>query len=199
MKAYRSAWFSLGVAGLLMLGGCGNALEGGSDPSGSIIRVVGVAPVPAGAFNPDIFLTVCDVDEDGVPTYEPGITNSYANVTLLNDERPNTPPNQQQNSFVTMSRYRVDFTGLNKTVQIPSIDGPAQTVGIAPGGTGVMTVLVMDLASLEYIRSHYPTIGNTESLTLRATITMWGEDAFGARVSATAEVTLVVDEYDRCG
>ena len=199
MKAYREAFRSVCVAaGLLVLAGCGNALEGGSDPSGTIVRVVSVAPDPAIAFTPDIFVTICDVDEEGKITYEDGIFNSYANVTLLNDKRPNAPEGEEGNTFVTMSRYRVDFTGLNKSVAIPSIDGGGQTVGIAPDQTGVMRVLVMDLATLDYIRSHYGTIGKTESLTLRATITVWGEDAFKAGVSTSVDITLVVDEYDRC-
>lgn len=199
MKAYREAFRSVCVAaGLLVLAGCGNALEGGSDPSGSIVRVVTVSPDPAFSFTPDLFVSICDVDEEGKITYEPGIFNSYANVTLLNDKRPNVPEGEEGNTFVTMSRYRVDFTGLNKTVAIPSIDGGGQTVGIAPDQTGIMRVLVMDLNTLDYVRSHYSTIGKTESLTLRATVTVWGEDAFKARVSASVDITLVVDEYDRC-
>jgi hypothetical protein len=61
-----------------------------------------------------------------------------------------------------------------------------------------MTVLVLDFATMEYIRSHYPAVGNPEGLTLRATITIWGKDAFQADVQAIADVTLVLDNYDRC-
>ena len=199
MKAYRGVFLALSVAaGMVWLGGCGNSLTDGSDPSGSVIRVVSVTPNPATAFTPDIFVNACGTSETGEDLFEPGITNSYANVAMLNDTRPNSPDGQDTNSFVTMSRYRVDFTGLNKSVSIPSLDGGGQTVGIQPGGTGTMTVLVMDLPTLEFIRSHYPTIGDTEGLTLRATITIWGEDAFTAGVSTTADVTLVVENYDRC-
>ena len=201
MKAFRGAVLSVFVAaGLAAIGGCGNALEDGSDPSGSIIRVVSVSPDPADAFTPDIFVDICDATADP-PDTEPGITNSYAQVTMLNDNRPNTPDGQATNSFVTMSRYRVDFTGINKTVNIPSLDGGGQTVGIVPDGTGTMRVLVMDLPTLEYIRSHYPTIGTTEGLTLRATITIWGKDSFQADVKTEppAETTLVIENYDRCG
>ncbi len=198
MKAYRSALVSFGVAGLLVLAGCGNALDGGSDPSGSIVRVVSIDDNPEGAFTPDLYLSVCSVNADGEPTYEEGLFNSYAEITLLNDARPNAPTDAPGNTFVTMNRYRVDFTGINKTVSIPSIDGGGQSIGIAPDGTSMITVLLMDFATHDYIRSHYPTIGNSESLTLRATVTIWGEDAFGARVSVTAEVTLVVDNYSRC-
>jgi hypothetical protein len=56
----------------------------------------------------------------------------------------------------------------------------------------------MDLPTLEYIRSHYPTVGVTEGLTLRAQITIWGKDAFQTDVQATADVTLVIENYDRC-
>lgn len=198
MKAFRGAVLSVFVAaGLAAIGGCGNALEDGSDPSGSIIRVLNVAPDPPDAFTPDIFIDVCDPSADP-PDVEPGIPNSYAQVQMLNESRPNTPGGQSTNSFVTMSRYRVDFTGINKTVSLPSLDGGGQTVGIAPDSTGTMTVLVMDLPTLEYIRSNYSTIGTTEALTLRASITIWGKDAFQADVSASADVTLVVTNYDRC-
>lgn len=200
MKAFRGAVLSVFVAaGLAAIGGCGNALEDGSEPSGSIIRIVSVSPDPADAFTPDIFIDVCDANADPI-VYEPGIPNSYAQIQMRNDSRPNTPSGQSTNSYVTMSRYRVDFTGLNKTVSIPSIDGGGQTVGIAPDGTGTMRVLVMDLPTLEYIRSHYSTIGTTEGLTLRATITAWGKDAFQADVKTDppADVTLVIENYDRC-
>lgn len=182
---------------------CGNALEGGSEPSGSVIRLVSVTP---STLEPDIILSVCtpgSVSEEGVvtpPDYESGLTNTRVAVAMLNQSRPNTPEGQSTNSYVTMSRYRVDFTGLNKTVSIPSIDGAAQSVGIAPDGSASMEVLVIDFETLEYIRSHYPTIGRGESLTLRATITIWGEDAFKVQVQTEqpAEVTLVIDNYDRC-
>jgi len=199
MKAFRWAILTVCVAASATgLGGCGNGLDDGSEPSGSIIRVVSVSPSPADAFTPDVSLDICTQATDTAPAKYEIAPISYANVEMLNDNRPNTPEGQSTNSYVTMSRYRVDFTGINKTVKIPSLDGGGFTVGISPGGTGTMSVLVMDLPTLEYIRSHYPTIGKTEGLTLRATITIWGEDAFTAGVSTTADVTLVVEDYDRC-
>jgi hypothetical protein len=198
MKAFRWAILSVCVtASAAWLGGCGDGLDDGSDPSGSIVRVISVSPNPTTAFTPDIFVGVCS-DTEGNETFEPGIQNSYAQVEMLNDDRPTTPENQSTNSFVTMSRYRVDFTGINMSVSLPSLDGGGQTIGIAPNGTNTMSVLVMDLATLDYIRSHYPAVGKTDSLTLRASITIWGKDAFQADVQATADVTLVVDNYDRC-
>jgi hypothetical protein len=199
MKAFRWAILTVCVAASgAWLGGCGNGLDDGSEPSGSIIDVVDVTPNPTGAFTPDIYVSVCDVDDTGKITYEDGLTNSYANVQMVNNNRPTTPSGESTNSYVTMSRYRVDFTGLNKSVSIPSIDGGGQTVGIEPGSSGTMTVLVLDFATMEYIRSHYPAVGNPESLTLRATITIWGKDAFQADVQAIAQATLVIDNYDRC-
>jgi hypothetical protein len=200
MKAFRLAVLSVCVAaGVGLLGGCGNSLEDGSDPSGSIIRVVNVTPDPAEAFTPDIYITLCDEGAEGEEvTTEPGLYNSYALVQLLNESRPNTPEGQATNSFVTMSRYRVDYAGINMSVRLPSLDSGGHTVGIPPDGTGTMRVLVMDLPTLEYIRSHYPSVGNTEGLTLRASITIWGKDAFQEDVQATADVTLVIENYDRC-
>jgi hypothetical protein len=198
MKQYRAVLLaSTMLVSTLPLLGCGNSLEGGSGPSGSYIRVQGVTPT---TLEPDIFLTTCSVDATtGIPTYEPGLTNSYATVTMVNQSAPNTPTGQVTNSYVTMNRYRVDFTGVSKSVSIPAINGAGQSVGIAQDGEGTMTVLVMDLDTLEYIRGHYATIGNGESLTLRATITIWGEDAFKVTVSTEAQITLVVDDYNRCG
>lgn len=190
MNPYRGTLLTAAVLlAALSLSGCGNSLDGGSGPSGSYIRVLGVEP---NIFEPDLYLTRCDED------FEPGLTNTYATVTMINQSAPNTPTGQSTNSFVTMNRYRVDFAGVSKTVSIPSIDGGGQSVGIAADATGVMTVLVMDLNTLDYIRAHYPTIGNGESLTLRAVITVWGEDSFKVRVSAEAQVMLVIDNYDRC-
>jgi hypothetical protein len=194
---------ALALFAALPLVACGNALEGGSSPSGSYIRVVSISPNSAStdAFTPDIFLSICEqtVDADGnvTTTYEDGIHNNWVDVVLRNDSAPNTPTGQTTNSFVTMTRYRVDFVGVNKTVSIPSINGAA-TLGLAPDQQGTLLVLVMGLDTLENIRDNYPTIGNTDTLTLRAHITMWGEDAFQVPVRAEGEVTLVVDNYDRC-
>lgn len=183
----------------LPLAGCGNALDGGSSPSGSYIT----AEVAQDSIEPDIFLTVCSesIDEDtGVVTYEyeSGLTNTYVTVTLHNDSTPTTPEGSSTNNDVTMSRYRVDYTGLNKSVSIKSFDGAGSTVIVPKDGSATMTVNVMSLETLEYIRSHYPSIGSGQTLELRATVTIWGEDAFEVRVSTQVEVTLVVAEYDRC-
>ncbi len=201
MKPYRGTLLASAILlSALPLSGCGNALEGGSNPSGSYIRVQSAS---ADSYEPDLFLSICSSSTDtetGVTTYdyESGLTNTYATVTMINESAPNTPAGSSTNSYVTMSRYRIDFSGVNKDVSIPSIDGSGQSVGIAADASGTMTVLVMDLDTLEYIREHYSTIGNGESLTLRATITIWGEDAFQVSVSTEAEITLVVDDYDRC-
>jgi hypothetical protein len=183
MKPYRAPLLASAILlATLPLSGCDNPLEGGSSPSGSYIRVVSVEP----------------------RTLEPNIAenlNSFTTVTMKNESAPNTLDNpntewieDHTNSYVTMSRYRVDFTGLNMTVSIPSIDGGGQTVGIPPDQSGSMEVLVMDAATLEYIRSHYPTVGSGGSLTLRATITIWGEDSFKVTVQTVAQVTLVVSD-----
>jgi len=172
MKPYRGTLQAAAVllASLSMFG-CGNPIDGGSGPSGSYVSVTSVLPT----------------------SLEPNIAenaNSYTLVTMINESAPNSK--DPTNSRVTMSRYRVDFTGLNKSVTIPTIDGGGQTVSIAPGLTGSMEVLVMDAATLEYIREHYPEVGSGDSLTLRAHITIWGEDTFKVTVQTQAEITLVV-------
>ena len=87
MKAFRGVTLSVCVAATAaFLGGCGNALEGGSEPSGSYVRVVSVTPSPADSFTPDLYVSVCDATKDP-PTYEPGLHNNYAQVQMLNESR----------------------------------------------------------------------------------------------------------------
>ena len=92
-----------------------------------------------------------------------------------------------------------DRNGQQFAANAAPVDGAGSTVLVPKDSTGAMLVNVMSLETLEYIRSHYPSIGtNGETLELRATITIWGTDVFGTKVSAEAEVTMVVGEYDRC-
>lgn len=201
MKPYRGTLVAFAVVAVaLPLFGCGNALEGGSNPSGSYIRVQTVSPT---SFEPDLYRTACTATEDSngdiTYTYESNaVTNHYATISLLNESAPNSPTGESTNSYVTMRRYTVSYTGVNKNVTIPNIEVGGATVGLAPGVPSSMTVIVIDLDTLEYIREHYRTIGNGESLTLRATITLYGEDAFKVTVSTQAEVTLVIDDYSTC-
>jgi hypothetical protein len=189
MKPYRGALLAFAVLlSILPLIGCGDAEDGGTDPSGSHIRVVSVSPA---TLEPDISETDC-----GNGTTD-GLTNSYVTVTLKNESAPTTPTDTSTNSYVTMSSYRVDFVGLDKAVQIPSIDGGGQSVGLSADGTEKpMTVLVTDIATLKYIRAHYPP--GSGSLRLLGKITLSGTDAFQVTVSTEADVTLVVADYNRC-
>jgi hypothetical protein len=174
MKPYRASRLASAILlAALPLLGCDNPLDGGSGPSGSYIRVVSVEPR---SLEPNIMENI----------------NSFTSVTMKNESTPNSPIDKPTNSYVTMSRYRVDFTGLNMSVSLPTIDGGGQTVGIPADSSASMQVLVMDAATLEYIRSHYPQVGSGGSLTLRATITIWGEDAFKVTVQTQAQITLVV-------
>jgi hypothetical protein len=180
----------------LPLFGCGNALDGGSSPSGTYITA---SADQSATLEPDIFLTICtEATETSPAVYESGLTNTYLSVTFHNKSAPNTPEGQSTNNDVTMSRYRVDYTGLNKTVKIKSFDGAGSTVIVPKDSTASMTVNVMPLEILEYIRNHYPTIGVSEGLELRATVTIWGEDPFDVTVQTQVEVTLSINDYNRC-
>jgi hypothetical protein len=174
---------------LLPLSGCGDAEDwNGTDPSGSHIRVVDVTPT---SLEPDVSETDCGGGKSDA------LTNSYVEVTLKNMSTPNTPTGESTNSYVTMNRYRVDYVGLDKTVQIPPIEG-GQSVGLAAEGTEAsMTVMVMDIARLNYIRSHYP-IGSNDNLRLLGKVTVIGTDAFQETVSTEVDVMLVVANYNRC-
>ena len=177
---------------------CGNPLEGGSSPSGSIIRVTSVDPIDS-ALTPDIFLTVCEVDDEtGEITFEPGLFNEYVTVNMLNESIPNTPEGSSTNSFVTMNRYRIDYAVLNMNGSIPSIDGAGFSVGMQPEQPAALQVLVLDLQTKEYIRSNFPRVGKEETMLLRADISVWGEDAFQVSVKAQASFTMSVTNYDNC-
>ena len=200
MKNSRLLVVMLAIALTAFTVSCGNPLEGGSDPSGSIIRVTSIEPVD-NALTPDIFLTVCDVEEtDGIITitYEPGLFNEFVTVNLLNESIPNTPAGASTNSFVNMNRYRVDYAVLNMPGTIPSIDGGGFSVGLSPDGAGSIPVLVLDLQTKEYIRSNFPDVGKTSTMLLRADITIWGEDAFQVSVKATVSFTMSVTDYVDC-
>jgi len=173
MKQYRGTLLAAAVLlAALPLSGCGNALEGGSGPSGSYIRVTGVSKAPVGEVN--VWMD----------------TSHVATVALTNESAPNAL--EPTNSRVELNRYRVEFTCTNRSgVSIPAIGG-AETVSLAAGAGGAMRVLVMDSSTIDYIRSNYPAVGNGDSLTLRATITIWGEDAFKVTVSVVAQTTFVV-------
>lgn len=168
------------------------------DESGSVVRIVSVDPVET-ALTPDLIQDVCNVDESsGDITYEAGLSNQYVTVTLKNDSTPNTATGSQTNSYVTLTDYKVTFTGLNMSVSLPAISVGGQSVGLESGGSGTMQVLVLDFATMEYITDHYRTVGHSDTLTLRADITIWGEDAFNTRVEAKGSFTMVVANYDRC-
>jgi hypothetical protein len=198
IKASRIFVVMLAIALTALTVSCGNPLEGGSDPSGSIIRVTSVSPVDS-ALTPDIFLSSCEIDTDsGTVTFEPGLFNEYVIVNMLNESIPNTPSDSSTNSFVTMNRYRVDYAVLNMNGSIPSIDGGGFSVGMQPDQSGSVQVLVLDLQTKDYIRSNFPTVGSTEVMLLRADITIWGEDAFQVSVKAEASFTMSVANYDNC-
>lgn len=178
---------------------CGNPLEGGSSPSGSIIRVVSVEGDDGGVVQPDLFITPCGVDEEGNPTDFEAFTSEFVTVTLLNDSIPNTPQGSSTNSFVTMNRYRVDYSSLDSRIDIPSIDGGGFSVGLPPDSQAGVAIVVMDFTTLDKIRQLAPAASlNNDSFTVRADITIWGEDAFQVRVSVQASITLIITDYNNC-
>jgi hypothetical protein len=136
--------------------------------------------------------------ENTTPDLSCPLDSYYGEVTLKNVSLPNAPADKPTNSRVQMTRYRVDFVGLNRTVEIPSINGAGLRLTIEPDGEGTMSIIVMDSATMQYIRNNYPSIGNPDPLTLRADITMWGEDAFGKDLWVSLSPNLVVDNYGGC-
>ena len=194
------------LAMAFVLGACGNALEGGSTPSGSIIRVVSVLAIdPAsdtvldrGTIEADIFLTPCSGEgEDAI--FEKGLFNEYAEITMRNVSRPNTPEGASTSSLVTMNRYRVDYAIMNMSGSLPGLDGGGLSLSLEPDGDEeAIALLVFDAETKEYVRSHFPEVGKTRSMTVRADITIWGEDAFQTTVKAEGSITIVVTDFSSC-
>jgi hypothetical protein len=191
MKSYRALRLaSAFLLAALPLAGCGNALDDeGSSPSGSYIT----ADVDPQLVEQDIYLQLCSSGD-----FESGITEGQAVVTIYNDSLPNTPAGQATNHDVRMSRYRVDYTGQDKSVHIPSFDGGGASIVVPADGSAKMTVVVMPYSTQEYIRSHYLTTDDGSTLNLRATVTVWGEDVFHVTVSEQVQLTVTVANFDRC-
>lgn len=189
VRGKRLSSVVLAVAVLAALvGSCGNPLEGGSEPSGSILRVMGVT---ASSSEQDLFF--CEGTQ---------LTFATADVTIRNDSTPNFEPGplgpERTNSFVTMDRYRIDYAILNMSGTLPGLDGGGFTVGIDVDTTGTVTVLLITEPILEFIRSNFPTVGNGQAMVVRADITLWGKDAFLVDVSTRASVTLTIDDFNPC-
>ncbi len=184
-------FLTLALALAVFLGACGNPLEGGSDPSGSILRVTNTSLNTCGgdctSAQQDIFF--CEGE---------GVTYATMQVEILNDSRPNTPTDSNTNSFVSINRYRVDYAVLNMSATLPGLDGGGFSVGIAQDETGTVDVLLITEATLEHIRSNFPQVGNGDSMTVRADVVIWGEDAFQVDVNAHASATLVIDDFNPC-
>lgn len=179
----------LAVALTAFLGACGNPLEGGSEPSGSIIRITDTTIDPGVQ---DIFF--CEGSE---------VSYVVATINMRNDDRPNFEDQlttaDGTASFVTMSRYRIDYAVLNMSATLPGIDGAGFSFGMDPGATGDLTIQIITESVLEHIRSNYPNIGNGESMDVRADITIWGVDSFQVPVSAKATATFSIDDFSPCG
>jgi hypothetical protein len=177
----------LAVALTVSLGACGNSLEGGSEPSGSVLRVSG--EVTSSALQ-DLFFC-------------PGAAVEYATIsfTVSNQDRPNFEDNpvtaDGTASFVTLDRYTIKYTPLNMSGSIPGTEG-AFTAGIEPGGTANISIPIFTEPVLEYIRSNFPAVGNGEAMDVRVDITYWGEDAFQVDVNVKVSTSVTVDDFNPC-
>ena len=170
-----------------VMGGCGNPLEGGSDPSGSVLRVVGESQSAA---TQDLYF--CE-----------GQAAEYASmtVTIENQSRPNFEDSittaDGTNSHVTMNLLEFDYTPLNLSGTIPGIQ-MAFTTGIEPDGELELTLPVISEPTLEHIRANFPTVGRGDAMNLRVDITYWGKDAFQVDVNVRFSTTLTVDDFNPC-
>lgn len=170
------------------LAGCGNPLEGGSEPSGSVLFIED--------FSHDISQDISFCEGEGVEY-------AQASFTVRNESRPNFEDSPTTadgtNSRVTLYRYRVDYTVLNFTGTVPSLDGAGIGGTIEPGGTAEIDgLLLISESQLDYIRGNYPAIGNGQSMNLRADVTIWGKDEFQVDVTVPFAATLVVDDFNPC-
>jgi hypothetical protein len=194
MKPYRGTLLaSVALLAALPLFGCGDAKNGGS---GSYIRVESISP---SLFEPDVDRTICKISATGEPTYEANnVKNQYASVTFVNQSAPTTPTGQSTASYVTLTNYRGRFSGVSRAVSLPDLNMGGWSTGVPADGTAKMNVLVMDLPTLAIIRDRYVAPGSSEELTLRATITVTGKDAFDNTVTTDVQVTIVVADYSAC-
>lgn len=167
---------------------CGNTLEGGSSPSGSVLHITD----SSWSTLQDIFF--CEGQAVEYATFD---------VTISNDSRPNFDDNPNSpdgtNSRVTMYRYRIDYTVINMTATIPSLDGAGIGGTIDPDGTiAYNDLLLVTESQLEYIRSNYPDIGNGSSMNVRADVTFWGKDEFQVDVTVSYSATFTIDDFNPC-
>jgi hypothetical protein len=168
------------------LGACGNPLEGGSSPSGSVLRVTD----SQSSASQDIFF--CE-----------GAAVEYAtmDVTIENQSTPNFEDQittaDGTNSFVTLNMIEIDYTILNMSGTIPGVQ-LAFTTGIEPDGTADVTMPIMTEPTLQHIRSNYPEVGNGQAMNVRVDVTYWGEDAFQVDVNVHFSTTLTIDDFSPC-
>jgi hypothetical protein len=187
----QSRWIlfiSVAILALTMWA-CGNTLEGGSEPSGSVLHITD----SSSSNTQDLYF--CEGGTVGYATFS---------VTIRNDSRPNFEDNPNSpdgtNSRVTMYRYRIDYTVLNMTATIPSLDGAGISGTIDPNSSISYGDLVLITESqLEYIRSNYPEIGNGKSMNVRADVTFWGKDEFQVDVTVPFSATFMIDDFNPCG
>jgi hypothetical protein len=172
----------------LTMWACGNTLEGGSEPSGSVLHITDSEWSTA----QDLYF--CE-----------GQAIEYAEfgVTINNDSRPNFEDNPNSpdgtNSKVTMYRYRIDYTVINMTATIPSLDGGGIGGTVYPDDElEYKGLLLITESQLEYIRSNYPDIGNGSSMNVRADVTFWGKDEFQVDVTVNFSATFMIDDFAPC-
>lgn len=199
MKKYRALGVAL-LAGLLTLP-LVSCRTDNDEESGTVLRIVSVEPVDS-ARTPDAFISECSRTVDTTTTphtvtivYESGLTNQYVTITIKNESRPNTATGSSTNSHVELTEYQIDYIGLN----LDPVYG-TQTVGIAPDASASMVVTVLPLDRITQIQSRYRSVENNP-VTLRAQITIWGNDGFGKKVKIPGKdcsFTMVVTDYDRC-
>jgi hypothetical protein len=173
----------------LTMWACGNTLEGGSEPSGSVLHITDSEWSTA----QDLYF--CE-----------GQLIEYAEfgVTIQNDSRPNFEDSPTTadgtNSKVTMYRYRIDYTVINMTATIPSLDGGGIGGTVYPDDELEYSgLLLITESQLEYIRSNYPDIGNGSSMNVRADVTFWGMDEFQVDVTVSYSATFMIDDFNPCG
>ena len=168
------------------IAGCGNPLEGGSEPSGSVLRVIDNSSDAA----QDIFF--CAGDSVEYASMEFTVENQS---TPNSDESPTTPDGT--NSFVTLSQFVVNYTPVNVSGSIPGREG-AFTIGVEENGTAEISMPIFTEPVLEYIRSNYPAVGNGQAMDVRVDVTFYGKDAFQVDVSVSASTTVTVDDFNPC-
>ena len=186
----------IGLAAWLLLAGagCGEVSGGGTDESGSFLRVTQIVPRYDGEanYNVDAFSHLCD---DG--TFE-SLKDHVALATISNNHLP-TQGETETASIVQITSYQGEYRAVAQDEPIvPAIRSEVvrQTVTIGPGESWDVDVILMPI--YKKIRYVLTGVSPYAELPYSAEYVFFGEDSFGHSVSASGATFFNIADFDTC-